>query len=437
MLGLVAAASAQDTGTLFPHSHTIWFLSGQINFVTQAHGAFSAEYSGANSLRNTPEAATSRLLTLYSGLQLSPHFEVVADLEESGGSGLSGTLGLAGFTNLDAVRDPNLAATPYLSRLLVHWIVPVGDGTAANAATPLGTYTALPRRRIEFYVGKFSIVDFFDVNSVSGSSHLQFLNWTIGDNGAFDYAADTRGYTVGAMAQYEAPRWGVRFAEALMPTVANGPNLQWNPTQARSENLEFEFRPDWGFWRTRAATVRLLGFSNQGNFGSYRQAIASFESGTTPIPEITSHPAAVRSKPGAGLNFEQQIGGGLGIFGRFGWASGKFESYAYTEVEQSVSGGLALLGGAWRRPQDECGVGFAVNGVAGDHRRYLALGGQGFLLGDGALRYGHERIAEVFYTMGLGHGVSLAPDAQLVVNPGYNRSRGPAAVYSLRTHMDF
>ena len=33
--------------------------------------------------------------------------------------------------------------------------------------------------------------------------HLQFMNWTVDNNGAWDYAADTRGYTYGVVAEYD------------------------------------------------------------------------------------------------------------------------------------------------------------------------------------------------------------------------------------------
>ena len=87
--------------------------------------------------------------------------------------------------------------------------------------------------------GKFGMVDFFDVNDVGSDSHLQFMNWAIDQNGAYDFAADTRGYTWGAIVEYQDRKWGFRFAEALMPSVANGINLVWNLRRARAENYEF------------------------------------------------------------------------------------------------------------------------------------------------------------------------------------------------------
>jgi hypothetical protein len=72
---------------------------------------------------------------------------------------------------------------------------------------------------------------------VGSDSHLQFTNWTLDNNGGYDYAADTRGYTVGAVVEYQDRAWGARAAVALMPRVANGIDLDWNVGRARGENL--------------------------------------------------------------------------------------------------------------------------------------------------------------------------------------------------------
>ena len=128
----------------------------------------------------------------------------------------------------------------------------------------------VPARRIEIRAGKLGMADFFDVNAVGSDSHLQFTNWTVDNNGAYDYAADTRGYTYAAIVEYDTPRWSVRFGEALMPTVANGIDMDWHLSRARAENLELELRPATGL------VVRLLGYANHANMGSYDEAIRAF-----------------------------------------------------------------------------------------------------------------------------------------------------------------
>lgn len=439
-VGLASAQAAPPaTPALFPHPAQSWYVAGQANYIYQAHGAFPAPYSGPNSLVNTPEDALSRVLTLYAGWQADPHFELLADVEETGGQGLSQVLGMAGFPNLDAVRNPALGTAPYLARGLAHIVIGLSKAEVTVAPSPVSSFTRLPRRRLEVWVGKMSVPDFFDANSVSGSSHQQFLNWTISTTGAYDYAADTRGYTWGAVAVYTTPLGSLRFAEALMPTVANGETLQWNLRRGHAENLEWDTQLSAGRWFGRhPLTARLWGFADSGNLGVYRQAVANYLAGTTPLPDITAHPLQLRRKPGVGFNLEQALTPSLSWFARAGWAGGRYESFAYTEAEQSLAAGAVLTGSAWRRPLDQTGVAVTVNGISGDHRRYLALGGRGFLLGDGGLRYGHERVAEAFYGVAVGrHGVYIGPDVQYAVNPGYNAARGPVWIPGARLHLDF
>src|ERR1700678_393834 len=231
------------TEAMLPHfKDTRFWLSGQANFIFQAHPDFTSPYSGKNSLSGNYEKATSRVLTLYTGVRLNRSTELLVDVEEAGGSALSLGLGLAGNTDLDIVRNPLLSKAPYLSRGMIHKVFALSKDKIENTRTYFSLFDELPRRRLEIRFGKFSMPDFFDVNSVGSDTHLQFINWATDNNGAWDYAADTRGYTVGAVADFEDRNWGIRFAEALMPTVANGINLVWRPWQARGENFEYELR---------------------------------------------------------------------------------------------------------------------------------------------------------------------------------------------------
>src|ERR1039458_6874616 len=93
------APAPDPKATFFEHSQTSkWWFSGQANFVFQAHGDFYAQYSGANSLHNKAETATSRVLTFFSGYEFTPNTMAYLDVEEAGWGGISGALGLAGFT---------------------------------------------------------------------------------------------------------------------------------------------------------------------------------------------------------------------------------------------------------------------------------------------------------------------------------------------------
>jgi high affinity Mn2+ porin len=418
--------------TMFPHTGDgRWWLSGQLNLISQMHGRFPSPYQGDNSLRPNREQALSRLWTVYTGVKLSGHTELLFDIESAGGRGLSDALGLAGFTNLDVVRNPTLGSAPYIARAMVHTTVALSSDMADSTPGALSLASRVPTRRIEIRAGKLGMADFFDVNSVGGDSHLQFTNWTVDNNGAYDYAADTRGYTYAAIIEYDTPRWSVRFGEALMPTVANGIDMDWNVSRARADNLELELRPALGL------AVRVLGYANHANMGSYGEAIQGFSSGRDTVPDVTAHRAQGRVKQGAGLNVEYAFPTFVRLFARTGWNEGRHESFAYTEVNDSVQVGGDLDGGRWNRPHDRFGVAIVSNGLSPLHRAYLALGGQGFLLGDGALRYGREDIVETYYTAHLWRGVSGSGGVQYIDHPGYNQDRGPVLVTMLRLHADF
>jgi len=425
-----------DVKTIFPHfKSTQFWLSGQANFIFQFHPSFPAAYSGIHSLRPIFESALSRVVTVYTGVRVNDSLEFLADAEEAGGLALSSGFGLAGNTDLDIVRNPLLSKEPYLARGMIHKVIALSKDKVENDRSFLSLFDELPRRRLELRFGKFSMPDFIDINTVGSDTHYQFMNWTMDNNGAWDYAADTRGYTVGFYADYEDRNWGLRFAEGLMPVVANGINLVWRPWQAHAENYEFELRR--GFLPHKDGVIRLLAYTNYANMGIYRDAITNFEAGLTPIPEITDHPWHITRKYGFGVNLQQTLDRYLIAFGRFGWDNGKTESFAYTEDDLTVSGGVAAYGGWWHRTQDRAGVAFVTNGIKKYHQIYLAEGGYGFLLGDSGLSYGRENIVETFYTLHAWRGIYLGPDLQHINNPGYNRARGPVTVPSVRVHLEF
>lgn len=430
------APDADSPATIIPHSETsrLW-ISGQMNFISQWHPAFPAPHSGLNSLSPEAQNANSRLLTLYTGIRFSRTTELLCDVQESGGHGLGEALGLAGFTNLDVVRNPTLSKAPYVARLMWHQVIALSHEMVSAERTPMSLFRELPVRRLEMRFGKFSLVDFFDLNSYGTDSNFQFMNWTVDNNGAYDYAADTRGYTFAAMLEYHERRWAVRFAEGLMPKEANGIHLDADLGRARAENVEFEMH---GSLLPRGQGVlRLLSYVNHANMGSYREAVNNFLAGHTPVPDITAHPLRTTVKYGFGVNFEQSLNEWIGVFGRWGWSEGQHESYAYTEVDQTVLAGVGGNGKRWRRGLDRTGIAFVSNGISRDHQQYLALGGSGFLLGDGGLSYGREQIVEGYYTAHLWRGVFASAGLQHVSNPGYNRDRGPVLVPSLRLHLEF
>jgi high affinity Mn2+ porin len=431
--------SAASPDTVLPHSESSrYWVSGQVNIILQAHAGFPEQYSGPNSFTNWAQSATTHVLTLYTGYQLTHTTEVFADMEYATGNGLGNANGLAGYVNLDSVRlvqGVPLSTMPYLARLMVRQIVPLSKEQVPENRDPLHLATSVPARRLEFRVGKFDLVDFFDVNTWGSDSHLQFMNWTVDNNGAYDYAADTRGYTDGALVEYDDHWFTARFATALMPKIANGPNLEANLALARAQNLEFEARGN--VIAHRAGVVRFLSYLNQANMGNYEQAIHEFLDHTTLTPDIIATRQQGRRRYGFGLNVEQAVSTDAGVFGRLGWSDGRNESFCYTEDDRTAEVGAFSMGRIWHRPADRVGAAFVANGIVAAHQQYLALGGLGFLLGDGALTYAHEKIVESFYTTHLWRGFFVSADYQHVNDPGYNQARGPVSVWAGRFHADF
>lgn len=434
LLWAAMAAAEEPRLSVFEHpDDTPFWVSGQLNVIFQGHPSFESPYEGPNSLIPRPEGRTSYVATLYTGIQVSRSTELFVDVESAGGAGLSNALGLAGFTNLDVVRNPSLGATPYLARVFVRQIIALSEERVPATRGTFGLATELPARRIEIRAGRFGAADFFDQNAVASDSHLQFMNWTVDNNGAYDYAADTRGYTWGFIVEYQSPGWGIRLGELMMPTVANGISFDTDIWKARGENLEAEIRYALA---GQPGTVRLLAYLNHADMGSYRESIDAYLAGNGSRPDVTAHRHEGTLKYGFGLNVEQALGPAFRVSLRAGWNEGKNELFAYTEVNDTLQLAADVRGLAWGRPLDRIGLALVSNGLSADHRQYLALGGLGFLLGDGALAYGREQIVEAYYTAFVGWGVWLAADGQFVKNPGYNAARGPVWVGSLRLHVE-
>ena len=428
----------QQNPAVFSHhliADRVW-ISGQANFIFQAHNPFHSPYAGVNSFQSRVETtALSRVLTLYTGIKLTRWTEFIFDAEEAGGKGLSEALGIAAFTNLDVVRNPSLGQDVYAARYFVHFTLPLTADRVEEAPNPFYLQKSIPRQRLEFTIGKMGMVDFFDNNAVGSDSHLQFTNWAIDNNGAYDYAANTRGYTVAAILSYTGPKFEARYGEALMPTVANGINLDANLRRARSDNLELEWKPEW--FQGEATRIRPLAYLNHANMGDYGQAIDGYLQHVNTTPDVTLYRHQGSLKQGFGLNIEQELPANFRAFLRTGWNEGHKESFAYTEINNTFAIGADLSGDRWHRKDDRIGTAFETGGLSSQHRQYLALGGLGFILGDGRLRYGREVVSETYYTAHVVSGLYMAVQLSYVNNPGYNRDRGPVIVPGVRAHVDF
>ncbi len=439
------AAPDQGAPTMFNHLDTTRYLiGGQANIVFQAHAPFHSPYAGTNSFLSRGEYKTSLIGTIYAGFELNPKpryaTDAILDVESAGGRGISEALGLAGFTNLDVVRNPNLGSTPYLARYEIHQVIGLSDKLVPSSRTSFSLQPALPEVRFELWAGRMSLPDLIDLNAVGTDSHLQFLNWSIDNTGSWDYAANTRGYTDALVAEFTDKEFTARYALAAMPTVANGIDLDHNLKRASGQNVELEIRggpgtavPQVG----RKSALRLLGFVNHANMGEYRQQNIAYLKGLTATPDITAHGPQSTMKYGVGANFEQEVSLDGRVWGEFGWNEGQHESYAYTEIDQTMAVGGDYAMRRFGRANDKFGITFVTNGIKRDHQAYLKLGGRGFLLGDGKLNYAREDIVESYYNYHAWKGVYYALDAQYVTHPGYNQDRGPVLVESVRMHVDF
>lgn len=440
-----APVPVDEQTTMFPHTEKgRYLIAGQANIIFQAHAPFHSPYDGVNSLQGRGEYKTSLVGTLFLGYQVNrnPRYatDAIVDFESAGGRGISQALGLAGFTNLDVVRNPNLGSKPYLGRVQIHQTIGLTDKLIDAERTPFSLSTQVPERRFELHVGKMSLPDYVDINSIGSDSHLQFLNWTVDNNGAWDYAADTRGYTYAMVLEYFDKDWAARYVIAAMPVVANGIDLDWAFSRANGQNFEFEWRKSLlGRLASpeRKGAIRLLGYVNHAHMGNYREAVDAFLAGRDPHPDISAHAKFGNVKYGFGINAEQEITPNLRGFFRFGWNEGQQESFAYTEVDQTVEFGGDYAGRRWSRPNDKIGVAFVSNAIKRDHQNYLRYGGLGFLLGDGKLNYGRENILESYYNVHTWRGLYYALNVQFIDNPGYNRDRGPVLVEGVRMHVDF
>lgn len=422
-------ASAQDGQSSAQPTAEHWSVHGQATVVEQAHGSFASPYSGVHSLRAEWEAKASLTTTVFLGLLVRKGLELYVDPEVAGGKGLSGVGGLAGFPNGEITRVSSPTPKPYLSRAFLRQTWGLSTPTETVAGGPNQFAGSPPVSRVTLTFGKFSVTDVFDINTYSHDPRIQFLNWALMNNGAFDYPADTRGYTWGVALELNQPRWALRVGSFLVPSYANGMPLDRHFRRNNGEVAEGEFRYSC---LGQPGKVKVLGYVNHANMGTYRLALLQ----SLVNPDITQTRRSDTVKYGVGLNVEQALSPNLGVFGRLGWDDGKTETWMFTEIDRTGQAGAHLRGQRWRRPNDVIGLAGVINGLSPDHRDYLAAGGQGFILGDGKLNAATERMLEAYYAFKFQKMFTLTLDYQFAANPGYNRDRGPVSIWALRLHWE-
>ena len=409
-----------------------WYtLHFQLTTVTQNHQTIKAPYSGDKSLQQKEKPATSLTTSVFAGIRLFKNTELFVNPEMAGGEGMSSATGIAGFPNGETFRVGSTKPVIYLARAYLHHIIPLikEKQWTNDDANTIAEMT--PKKYISLSAGKLSLDDFFDDNNYSHDPREQFLNWSLMSAGAYDYAADVRGYTYAFVAEYISPLWEARLATSLLPKEANGAILDWK--YSKSFSWQGEVVKKWNEEKDNTTILRLIGFFNRSHMGSYKEALAY-----TPIPDVIATRIYSRNKLGWVINAERQLDKTSGAFGRLSWNDGKNETWCFTEIDQSASVGYVLKGNNWKRNDDELGVAFIGNGISKDHQDFLAKGGSGFIIGDGKLNYSPEMIAELYYKLLVLKGkIAISPDYQFVLNPAYNKDRGPVHVIGLRFHTEW
>jgi high affinity Mn2+ porin len=442
IIGLLAVVLSPWAGRLMAQAATDeqdkqdfenWNLYYQATSIGQTHGTFNAPYTGPLSLRDYRETDVSLTTTLFFDMRLAPNLQLVFDPEIAGGRGFSGVNGLANPSNGELPRVATATPKPYIARLYLTYDFGFGSEKEHVESDENQLAGDRPMVRYTITAGRFSLTDFFDNNAYTHDPREQFMAWGVMYNGAWDYAADTRGYTWGWVHEFHTRNWSLRYASAAEPTVANGSHFDRRLFVDRADNFEGERRYSLGGHK---GTIRLLEFLNHTHSGSYAAAIALGEqTGTTPNVDAVKRYGTL--KYGTGVNLEQEATKDVGFFVRLGWGDGKTQDFAFTAIDRLASSGVSVKGTAWKRKNDVAGTSFTASGLSGVHAVYLAQGGLDFLIGDGKLNYAPEYVWESYYSAQLFPGFFATLDAQHYNNPAFNHDRGPLWVESLRLHMEF
>ncbi len=420
---LPASAFAQDQES--------WNAHFQSTYIRQVQPAFRSPYEGPHSLRGDPAASYSLTATASLGLRLGDDTEVYVDPEAVQGVPLSGLGGLAAFPNGELAKTSGKELKLYRARLFVRQTFELGGDAVPVDSDANQLKSTYQSRRIVVTAGNVSVLDMFDNSTYAHDPRTQFMNWTLMTYGAYDYPADARGYTNGVAVDYDDGPWTLRFGRFAQPKLLNGLPLDNDLLRHYGDQLELVHTHMWG---ADAGAVRVLAFRSRARMSTYEDALAAAPAGAA--PSLDAVRTSDHVKTGLGIDAEQQVASDLGVFVRAMKADGKTETYAFTESDASLTAGLSLKGSRWSRDKDTVGLALGADAISSAHREYLERGGLTSFLGDGTLRYGHERMAELYYGAELGAGFTLTADVQRVVNPGYNMDRGPASFYALRLHWE-
>lgn len=435
---------AQSTSNIAPIADVeAWNAKLQVTFISQRKTAHRAPYAGQNSLGAESASSYSLTSTAYLGWRLAGNTAQSTELyfnpELVQGAAFSNLTGLAGLSNSELQKTAGEKPLLYRARLFARQTWGLGGETERVNSEQNQLAGSRSAQRTVLTVGNFAASDVFDQNAYAHDARTQFLNWSFLTHGAYDYAADARGYSWGAALEYIQPSWALRGGRFIQPKESNG--LVLNPRILDSYGDQIEYERSYALsTQGDAQSTELSGkwrallFRNVAVMGNYADAMQ--QSNTSGLPPMMDGIRRKQSKVGWGLALEQQLSKNLGGFARLAAHDGKTETYAFAEIDRSFSVGIVLGGASWNRPQDKLGVALAMNGLSKSHRDYLAAGGYGFFVGDGRLNYKPERILESYYRLQWSQQ-QLSLGGQWISNPAYNADRGPVRMLHLRWHMEF
>lgn len=420
----------------------IWNFHVQNTDVIQGYPAFSAPYSGTNSLSPSGEVRESIGVDFFGGLRLWNGAEAHVDGLVWQGFGLDNTVGVEDFPNGSSSKAGTQSPEFSFTRLFIRQTIGLGGDQEDVADDQLDLAGRRDISRITLTIGRFAPTDIFDTNTYAGDPTTQFLNWAFITNPAWDYPADSIGFTTGLAAELREANWTLRYGFFQMPSVSNS----WTAEDAgaltypaQSPAGDGEFWKSWGMPTelelryaigAHPGAVRFMAWLNEANMGNYQAALSA--------PGVNiALTREYRFKYGFGINCEQEIVSNVGAFSRIGWNDGREEAWAYTDVNWSASVGLNIKGESWHRPDDTVGLAGVISGASAENQAYLEAGGAGILDGDGALNYGCEKVVETYYDLAFWKAVHLALDYQYVDNPAFNRDRGPVSIFAARIHWQF
>jgi high affinity Mn2+ porin len=410
-------------------------IHGQATVINQYHGPFNSPYSGPNSFKSKNEQDTSYTATLFLGYRISPTTEIYFNPEAAMGGGISDAYGLGAYTNGEVNRVGSQAFKIREQRLYVVETIPLGADTehVEDSENQIGGVKTV--ESLQVVIGKFALNDFFDKNAYAQDPRTQFMNWCFMNNCGWDFAQDPFGYNEGAMVQVKNKNWALRGAMVMQPVVLESTKMARFP-DAYGANVEGEHSYQVA---GLPGTVRILVYQNRSGMRNFNAATQALED-----PALNSNAAVIvpnrfSKKRGAGINLEQAINDSVGVFFRASTSDGRNEDWSFTDVDSAISGGVQVNGKNWGRPDDAFGVAIGENYISKAHQQYLNAGGTGIMLGDGKIDYAPEDFAEAYYSYQVAKikGLAVSPDIQFFKNPGFNRDRGPVAVYTMRAHYHF